>query len=96
MSSKGNDLASLVDEKITSHPGYQAFAEYCKKELIHPYPIYFMIWQASREDLVIKLPERIDFTEKGGDYFDGARNGYNQCIDACTVSLRMVGLEVKP
>lgn len=53
-------------------------------------------WQASRAAIDVELPVRMEFAEKGGDYFDGARNGYNQCIDACAVSLKFAGLKVKP
>lgn len=53
-------------------------------------------WDLSREVLYVTLPDRMDFEKKGGDYFDGARNGYNQCLDACTVSLKAAGLKVKP
>ena len=57
---------------------------------------WFAPWSASRAAIEVELPERMEFAEKGGDYFDGARNGYNQCIDACAVSLRFAGLKVKP
>lgn len=53
-------------------------------------------WKASRECQVIKLPERMEFASKGGDYFDGARNGFNQCLDACAISLKLSGIKVKP
>lgn len=53
----GNDLASLVQREVTGHPGYPEFAAWCEIQLIHPYPIYFMIWQASREAVVVALPK---------------------------------------
>jgi hypothetical protein len=55
----GNDLASLVQREVTGHPGYPEFAAWCEIQLIHPYPIYFMIWQASREAVVVELPSEI-------------------------------------
>jgi hypothetical protein len=52
-------------------------------------------WQASRETLVIKLPDRLP-KDGRGDYWDGATNGYNQCIDSCAISIKQSGLKVKP
>ncbi|MNH29066.1 hypothetical protein D3C81_1791300 [compost metagenome] len=57
----GNDLASLVQREVTGHPGYPEFAAWCEIQLIHPYPIYFMIWQASREAVVVELPKFDDY-----------------------------------
>ncbi|MEF9874944.1 MULTISPECIES: hypothetical protein [Bacteria] len=51
----GNDLASLVQREVTGHPGYPEFAAWCEIQLIHPYPIYFMIWQASREAVAVDV-----------------------------------------
>lgn len=50
----------------------------------------------SREVIEVELPQRIEFSENGGDYFDGARNGYNQCIDTFARCLKLAGLKVKP
>ncbi|WHU44540.1 hypothetical protein [Pseudomonas fulva] len=50
------DLPSLVKQSIEAHPGYAEFAAWCKRELIHPHSIYFLIWQASRAAVVVELP----------------------------------------
>lgn len=49
-------------------------------------------WQASRQSLVIELPERLPIDHRG-DYWDGARNGFNQCIDTCANSIRLAGVK---
>lgn len=56
-----NDLPTLVKQAITVHPGYPDFAAWCESQLIHPYPIYFMIWQASRDAVLVELPEFEDY-----------------------------------
>jgi len=38
------DLPSVLKQSITSHPDYPDFAAWCESQLIHPYPIYFLIW----------------------------------------------------
>jgi len=50
-------LPTMVKQAITSHPGYPEFSVWCESQLIHPYPIYFLIWQASREAVVVELPD---------------------------------------
>lgn len=62
----GNDLASLVQREVTGHPGYPEFAAWCEIQLIHPYPIYFMIWQASREAVVVELPQGLCMFDMSG------------------------------
>lgn len=69
----GNDLASLVQREVTGHPGYPEFAAWCEIQLIHPYPIYFMIWQASREAVVVELPNRA--AEAYREEFDDVEGG---------------------
>lgn len=53
-------------------------------------------WEASRESLVIELPERMPPFAGKSDYWDGAHNGYNQCLDTCKVHFEFAGLKVKP
>ncbi|AGN82943.1 hypothetical protein [Pseudomonas putida] len=55
-----NDLPALVEQAITGHPGYAEFAAWCQSQLIHPYQIYFLVWQASREAVVVELPLAMD------------------------------------
>ncbi|MDZ5741152.1 hypothetical protein [Pseudomonas asiatica] len=62
-----NDLPTMVKQAITGHPGYSEFAAWCESQLIHPYPIYFLIWQASREAVVVELPEvEVDMIDQVG------------------------------
>lgn len=51
-----DDLPALIKQSITAHPGYADFSAWCQSELVHPYPIYFLIWQASRQAVVVELP----------------------------------------
>lgn len=51
-------------------------------------------WQASRECLVIELPERIP-KDNQGDYWTGAANGFNQAIDTCAIRIKQSGIKVK-
>lgn len=54
-----NDLPTMVKQAITGHPSYPDFAAWCESQEIHPCPIYFLIWQASREAVVVELPKDI-------------------------------------
>lgn len=49
-------LPELVERAITGHPGYAEFAAWCRAEQIHPYQIYFLVWQASRAAVAVELP----------------------------------------
>lgn len=51
-------------------------------------------WKASRECLVIELPERIP-KDNQGDYWTGAANGFNQAIDTCVIRIKQSGIKVK-
>ncbi len=56
-----NDLPTMVKQTITGHPGYPDFTAWCESQQIHPYPIYFLIWQASREAVEVELPRFDDY-----------------------------------
>lgn len=58
--------------------------------------MHWVAWQASREMLVIKLPERMPKFAGRSDYWDGAHNGFNQCLDTCKVHFEFSGLKVRP
>ncbi|BBT41027.1 hypothetical protein ABXV19_08845 [Pseudomonas alkylphenolica] len=81
------DLAKMVEQAITGHPGYPDFAAWCESQLIHPFPIYFMIWQASRAAVVVELPKPDDSFDNHEYLID--RELTVKAIDAC-------GLKVKP
>lgn len=95
-----NDLPALVEQAITGHPGYAEFAAWCQSQLIHPYQIYFLIWQASREALVVKLPPRValqdpaspEAARKDVHYLVGA--SYNLAIDNCQKQIEAIGIKV--
>lgn len=57
--------------------------------------IHWVVWQASRAALVIQLPERMPAFSGKSDYWDGAHNGFNQCLDTCKVHFEFSGLKVK-
>lgn len=54
-----------------------------------------LAWQASRESLVINLPQRMPPFAGKADYWDGAHNVYNQCLDTCKVHFEFAGLKVE-
>lgn len=94
-----DDLPSLVKQSIESHPGYGEFAAWCESEQIHPYPIYFLIWQASREAVVVALPDdgiedcRKEIGERCKDTFDC---GYNFASLQHERAIEAQGLKVAP
>lgn len=51
-------------------------------------------WEQSRKAIEVTLPDRLP-KDGRGDYWDGATNGYNQCIDACSISIKHAGIKVK-
>lgn len=57
-------------------------------------PRAFEAWKASRDSIEVTLPERIP-PEYKNDYWSGAKNGFNQCIDSCRISLKIAGVRVK-
>lgn len=63
-----SDLPSVLKQSITAHPGYPDFAAWCESQLIHPYPIYFLIWQASRESLRIRNPFELIMGDPDGQW----------------------------
>lgn len=68
------DLASMVNQSVTGHPGYPEFESWCRSQLIHPSNIYFLAWQASRAALptwqpMDTCPKHVDvlfFNERNG------------------------------
>ncbi len=87
------DLPSLVRQSIEAHPGYAAFAAWCKDELIHPRTMYFLIWQASRYNLVVELPDHREVIYGRPD--NGQLSGMNHGIDLCREAIQGQGLKVK-
>lgn len=79
-----SDLPSLLKQSITAHPGYPDFAAWCESQLIHPYPIYFLIWQASRESLRIRNPFELIMGDLDGQW----------AHEVAETSLRAQGLTV--
>ncbi len=51
----------------------------------------FIVWQASRDSLVLDLPER----EKNKGNYDFFTDGYNSGISACEISLLDNGVKIK-
>ncbi|ARX08393.1 MULTISPECIES: hypothetical protein [Proteus] len=51
----------------------------------------FDVWQASRDSLVLDLPER----EKNKGNYDFFTDGYNSGISACEISLLDNGVKIK-
>lgn len=91
------DLPTMVKQAITSHPGYPEFAAWCESQLIHPYPIYFLIWQASREAVVVELPNRA--AEAYREEFDDVEGGsFNEAayIRDVRKAIEAKGLKVAP
>lgn len=43
-------------------------------------------WQASRECLVIELPEKCEYADDQGDYAKGHRQGIRSAVDAITAA----------
>lgn len=80
-----DDLPSMVEQAITEHPGYPEFAAWCESQLVHPYTTFFLIWQASREAVVVKLP----------DAWDSDR-GWIIDRDETREAIEAVGLKVAP
>ncbi|HDS0956504.1 hypothetical protein PshuTeo2_35810 [Pseudomonas hunanensis] len=79
-----SDLPSVLKQSITAHPGYPDFAAWCESQLIHPYPIYFLIWQASRESLRIRNPFELIMGDPDGPW----------AHEVAEKSLRAQGLKV--
>ena len=88
-----DDLPSMVKQAITEHPGYAEFAAWCESQLIHPYPIYFLIWQASREAVVVELPVQTNPRPEGEASWHSIRN---ESIAACRRAIEAAGLKVAP
>lgn len=59
--------------------------------LNYPTQCYFQVWQASREALVIELPDAID--AKPYACFEG---GWNDMRDEAVEAITAAGLKVKP
>lgn len=51
------NLAAIVAQKIAHHPGYHEFERWCQSQLMPASQIYFLVWQASRDALVVELPQ---------------------------------------
>lgn len=79
-----SDLPTVLKQSITAHPGYPDFAAWCESQLIHPYPIYFLIWQASRESLHISNPFELIMGDPDGQW----------AHEVADKSLRAQGLKV--
>ncbi|MCY1451262.1 hypothetical protein D9M71_681180 [compost metagenome] len=79
-----SDLPSVLKQSITAHPGYPDFEAWCESQLIHPYPIYFLIWQASRESHRIRNPFELIMGDPDGQW----------AHDVAEKSLRAQGLKV--
>lgn len=92
-----NDLPSLIKQSFESHPGYREFAAWCESEQMHPYPIYFLIWQASRAAAVVELPNRAseDYREEFDDVEGGSFNEAAYIRDV-RKAIEAQGLRVAP
>lgn len=80
------DLPTVVEQAINGHPGYAEFAAWCKSQLIHPHQIYFLVWRASREAVVVELPARKGESTRG--------NGFNEALTECRAAIEAQGLKV--
>ncbi len=81
------DLPSLVKQSIEAHPGYAEFVAWCEGQLIHPYPICFLIWQASREAVVVNL------NTCAAEVYDGSGNlDFTKVVEV----IEAAGLKVAP
>lgn len=85
------DLPSLVKHSIEAHPGYAEFAAWCKRELIHPHSIYFLIWQASRAAVVVELPSAIESPP-----YACFQSGWNDMRGEAVDAIEAQGLKVTP
>ncbi|APU92755.1 hypothetical protein Pm34_40 [Proteus phage vB_PvuS_Pm34] len=54
-------------------------------------PVMWMVWEASRDSLLLTLPER----EKNVGNYDYFTDGYNSGISACEIALLDNGVKIK-
>lgn len=54
----------------------------------------FEAWKAALSSLEVVLPARIEPVSES-DYWTGAKNGFNQCLDSCRAYLKHAGVRVK-
>lgn len=89
------DLPSMVEQAITGHPGYPEFAAWCERQRIHPGQIYFLVWQASREAVVVELPELRSVPDR--DCWARTNGlGFNSALKEARQVIEAQGLKVAP